>query len=215
MKKSIRLNLGCGVVLKPGFINVDKEFTVEDLKGKKGIFTHAEVPKNAEFVKADVRQLPFPDNYADYAIAMHVIEHIGINDTVNTLKEWFRVLKPGGELRITCPNFDDIARRWVQEVADNQDVTQEQYVNLAQGIYGIQITEGEHHRTPMTPKFFNWCLGSAGFKKWEMAIFPSGHKTVSFDGYKPGKGFVYRFGEIHIKAKKPWKTSKKKQQKKH
>ena len=45
-------------------------------------------------VKADICNLPFPDNSYDVILCNHVLEHIP-NDTL-AMKELYRVLKPGG-----------------------------------------------------------------------------------------------------------------------
>jgi SAM-dependent methyltransferase len=46
--------------------------------------------------------LPFPDNSFDCVTAWHVIEHV--EDAEKTLREWLRVLRPGGLLVIETPN---------------------------------------------------------------------------------------------------------------
>ena len=66
MKKQIKLNLGCGIRLVKGFINVDKAFTLEDIKAQAGPFRQAVCEKGAKFVQADMCNLPFEDNFADY-----------------------------------------------------------------------------------------------------------------------------------------------------
>lgn len=59
-------------------------------------------------VVADVRDLPFPDNYADEARAIHVIEHFYVWEALDAVKEWVRVLKPGAQLAIECPDLDKV-----------------------------------------------------------------------------------------------------------
>ena len=46
----------------------------------------------------------FKDGELDYVISSHVLEHM--NDVKKTLKEWDRVLKPGGILGIIVPDAD-------------------------------------------------------------------------------------------------------------
>ncbi len=46
--------------------------------------------------------LPFRDNSFDAIIGQHVIEHIA--DAAAALREWKRVLKPGGRLALATPN---------------------------------------------------------------------------------------------------------------
>ena len=61
-------------------------------------------------MEADLRSLPFPDDYADEARAIHVIEHFQVWEAPHVLKEWVRVLKPGADLVIECPCLDKIVK---------------------------------------------------------------------------------------------------------
>ena len=62
-------------------------------------------------VVADVRFLPFEDCFADTVYASHVLEHISFHETVSTLKEWIRILKIEGKLKIVLPNMKWAAKR--------------------------------------------------------------------------------------------------------
>lgn len=46
--------------------------------------------------------LPFKENTVDFVISSHVIEHF--YDPVKTIKEWLRVVKPGGYIYIIAPH---------------------------------------------------------------------------------------------------------------
>jgi len=48
--------------------------------------------------------LPFKDNTLDYVLTSHVIEHFF--DPVKALREWHRVIKPGGYIFIIAPHKD-------------------------------------------------------------------------------------------------------------
>lgn len=87
----IRLNLGCGDMLLPGYVNVD---VAAERRGRQ------------PDVLCDIRDLSaFPDNHADEVMAIHVIEHFYRWEVVGLIKEWVRVLKPGGQLVLECPNL--------------------------------------------------------------------------------------------------------------
>lgn len=62
----------------------------------------------------DMRSLPFQDESFEALIAMHCVEHIGMFEVFKTLKEFYRVLKPGGELYITVPNLELICELVLQ-----------------------------------------------------------------------------------------------------
>ena len=48
--------------------------------------------------------LPFKDNTLDYVLTSHVIEHFF--DPVKALRQWHRVIKPGGYIFIIAPHKD-------------------------------------------------------------------------------------------------------------
>lgn len=104
----IRLDLGAGHKHEDGWVRVD--FAIDRRKcTTKGGVTQQGAPLTPD-VEADLRALPFPDNYAYEARAIHVIEHFQIWDAPKVMKEWVRVLKPGGELAIECPCLDKIIK---------------------------------------------------------------------------------------------------------
>lgn len=89
--KSVRLNLGCGDKILPGYINID---TASSRKSKK--------PDHI----ADIRDLShIKTSIADEILAVHVIEHFHYWEVVPLLIGWKRILKPGGKLILECPNL--------------------------------------------------------------------------------------------------------------
>ncbi len=51
------------------------------------------------------KKFPFKNNTFDYIFSEHLIEHLEIRKGIFSLKECFRVLKPGGKIRISTPNL--------------------------------------------------------------------------------------------------------------
>jgi predicted SAM-dependent methyltransferase len=100
----MKLHLGCGSKHIPGFVHVD----LED-------YPHIDhrVPVNA---------LTFAeDDSVELIYASHVLEHFGRNEIDQVLREWFRVLRKGGILRLAVPDFQAISLRY-QETADLNEV---------------------------------------------------------------------------------------------
>jgi len=86
-----KLNLGCGDKILPGYINVD---VVESRRGLK------------PDVLCDLHKLtPFDDNSVDEILSVHVVEHFWRWEVLGVLREWTRVLKPGGLMVLECPNL--------------------------------------------------------------------------------------------------------------
>ena len=101
---TVKLNLGCGDKILQGYINVD---------------VASERAGNKPDVICDVRKLDkFCDNYADEIMAVHVIEHFWRWEVVEILREWVRVLKPGGKMILECPNLKSAC----EEFLKNPDV---------------------------------------------------------------------------------------------
>ena len=90
MKK--KLNLACGHAIKDvadGWINLDQ------LEGE-GIDIVASVPP-----------IPFPDEYFDYILASHFLEHVLAGDTtIELMNECRRVLKTSGIMHVECPYWN-------------------------------------------------------------------------------------------------------------
>jgi len=92
----IRLNLGCGTFPLDGFINVDQFESVEpDLL-------------------CDVTCLPFKAGTVDEIYAGHILEHFHFEDGKNALRYWFSLLKPGGKIAITVPDYDFLVKKYAE-----------------------------------------------------------------------------------------------------
>lgn len=60
----------------------------------------------ADVVADATKTLPFEDSYFDTVIARHILEHIP--DPITAIREWGRILRPGGRLIIAVPNQDEV-----------------------------------------------------------------------------------------------------------
>jgi len=87
------LHLGCGDVIFPRpFENLDGR----NLNGVDHV--------------GSVYPLPFDDNSFDLLYSSHVLEHFHRKETLNVLKEWVRVLKPDGIIRLSVPSLENIIK---------------------------------------------------------------------------------------------------------
>jgi SAM-dependent methyltransferase len=65
-------------------------------------------------VACDLHKLPFEDKSVDEILSVHVIEHFWRWEVRSILKEWVRVLKPGGKMALECPNLYEACKRVVE-----------------------------------------------------------------------------------------------------
>ena len=81
---SLKLNIGAGDVRVDGWTPIDRKLGTEAFP------------------------LKYPDNSVDVVRASHVLEHLTFKDAQSALKEWVRVLKPGGKLQVAVPSIDKL-----------------------------------------------------------------------------------------------------------
>ena len=81
----IRLNIGAGATVIPGFTAIDRRFGTE------------------------AYPLSYPDNSVEEIRCVHMLEHLSFREVPVALEEWKRVLRPGGRLRIAVPDFAKIS----------------------------------------------------------------------------------------------------------
>lgn len=185
----MKINLGSGVRLFPGYTNVD----ILDPKHVKG---------KAKYVQADIRKLPFDDNIADQIEMFSVIEHFPFREVVDVLKEVYRVLKPKGKLILKTDDFDGLAFDWIR-MRMSPSFNLESYQNVMETVYGNQQHVGEFHKVCLTPEFINWALVNAGFKDGMITKLPKHSPIRRVGGMpKPPKDHVYRNDQILVEATK-------------
>jgi predicted SAM-dependent methyltransferase len=81
----MKLNIGAGNRHLEGFLSVD-------IQG-------GDVVTNAW-------DLPFQDGSVEEVYSRHFIEHVTLTQAADCLREWHRVLRPGAECLVICPDRD-------------------------------------------------------------------------------------------------------------
>ena len=115
--------------------------------------------EDAHDIKADLRWLSLPDDYADEAMSIHTLEHIYLWEVPATLLEWKRVLKPGGRLIVEMPDLFKCCRNIAKGDRDPR--------RGLWGIYGDSSHEDVLmlHKHGQTPETLTELLKDAGFIK--------------------------------------------------
>lgn len=155
--QEINLHLGCGSVNHPKFINID------------GLpFPHV------HYIRPINDLSPFRDNSVNLIYASHCLEHFPYAKVPKVLAEWFRVLKNGGILRLSVPDFDLILDIYRDNAND---------INTIIGILmGGQDYDFNFHMTVLNRSSIESLLKSTGFKlvqEWQ----PGSCELTTFDDW--------------------------------
>lgn len=102
------LNLGSGTYNAAGWVNVD-------LWGLHGLWgVHPDVVWDLR------RPLPLPDGSVDGVFLEHVLEHLPAPVGLAAMDQAFRLLRPGGVLRVSVPDFGRYAVDYAARRSGNQ-----------------------------------------------------------------------------------------------
>ncbi|PLY03574.1 MAG: hypothetical protein C0623_00730 [Desulfuromonas sp.] len=90
------INLGSGGAVVPGFVNID-------FFGTAGVD-----------YSADLRfPLKIPSNTACGIFSEHTLEHLTYTETENLLRECYRIIVPGGGIRIVVPDLSIFMQKYI------------------------------------------------------------------------------------------------------
>ena len=149
----LRLHLGCGKIDHPGFVNID-----------------ALPRRHVHYVQAVDRLGRFRDGSVDLVYACHVLEHFSHLRVPEVLREWGRVLKPGGRLCLSVPDFD--------RLLDIYNATGNDVDSILNPLMGGQEYAYNYHRIIFTRDYLTRLLLQAGFSRvhaWSPDDGGSGH----------------------------------------
>lgn len=93
---SRKVEIGGGPYPTPGYVHVDIGNGARHLEHRSPAWT-----------------LPFASGWAEEILAVHSLEHVHPSAILKTLREWHRVLLPGGRLEIHVPNTPDLFNAFV------------------------------------------------------------------------------------------------------
>lgn len=150
LKEDIKLNLGCGPVNLPGFVNVD-------------IYPY----KHVHAIRPVDNLKNLDNNSVSLIYASHVLEHFPIERIPRVLREWHRVLASGGILRISVPDFDKLLKIYVAAGNDSHIIERP--------LMGGQSNIFDYHKSLFNRRSLSCLLENAGFKiikEWYLENFP-------------------------------------------
>jgi len=120
---TVKINLGCGLAVAEGWINIDGSLNAlianlpgtihrlaYRLTGANRYYSEQEYCRllgNHFFIHHDLAYgIPLADGSTDFVYSSHFLEHLFRKDAENLIRESYRVLKPGGVVRIAVPDLE-------------------------------------------------------------------------------------------------------------
>ena len=180
-RRNLKIHLGCGEILLPGWMNVDL----------------LEAGADAQF---DLREdWPFESESAEYVFSEHTLEHFEFpTDVRHFLAETLRVLIPGGLTEIGVPDTAWPLAAYEEESNEYWQLSRKLWLpsEVAAGtqleIINYHFRLDGEHRYAWDEKTLRKELEGAGFKSVERVPFdPTFHSEAR------------RYGTLYMRARKP------------
>ena len=98
-----KLQIGAGPTILEGWLNTDY------------------IPGHREVIFLNAtKRFPFEDGSFDYVFSEHQIEHLTYKEGLYMLSECYRILKPGGRIRIATPDLETLIGLYARDKSDLQ-----------------------------------------------------------------------------------------------
>jgi predicted SAM-dependent methyltransferase len=158
------IHVGCGEVNHPKFVNVDG-------------MPH----RHIHYVRAIDNLAPIDTDSAALLYASHCLEHFPMAEIPRILAEWRRVLRPGGILRLSVPDFDRLLVIYNQHGEDIE--------TILSMLLGGQDRRYNFHHAVFTKRSLTKFLDRCGFRdvrEWR----PGSSELTTFDDWSGRKVIV-------------------------
>lgn len=124
----------------------------------------------------DITKFPFDDNTVDLIYSSHTLEYFDRQEVLNVLKEWYRVLKPNGVLRLAVPDFRAMSKLYLEGYCLDK------FVGPLYGKWKVNENLTVYHKTAYDFESLKSVLESCDFKNvrlWDWRQTEHSH----FDDY--------------------------------
>ena len=165
------INIGSGISGAPGWYNVDNSPTIllSRLPFARRLLRLPAWPRDVH--RLDVRKgLPFCDASVSYIYSSHTFEHFSWAESRKVAEECFRVLKPGGTLRIVVPDLGLMVRQYLQNRVPTASHDFLHRLSLSHGLHDL-IHPGANHSQMFDEKSLLHLFRQAGFASPEVKGF--------------------------------------------
>lgn len=172
--KNIKLNLGAGGIDYNGYLSVD-------LYDPRAL------------IKMDITKLDFDDDSVTEILASHVFEHLNPYHVLDILRDWLRVLKPGGKIVMEMPNIEALCQRFVT-------APKAERYGILNAVYGSVNTTGIGGPDNITsPHLFGW---------WPDSLFDHMYEAGFRDIVFMDEKIPHPESNFRVEAMKPYPEKK-------
>src|SRR3990167_10551737 len=186
-KTDIKLNIGCASRPLPNYVNID----LDSLETIKARYPQQQFSEDLRIYQYDIFNLPFEDTAVTEIRMDGLIEHLSFAEEPKFFYEAKRVLRSGGILRFSTPDFEKTIQSWLAAKDDWKDfyrnddeaikqqhwfgtysyATDNRWGYLAAMIFGSQNGEGQYHKNCYTIPKIKAILKYLDFEEVEISEF--------------------------------------------
>tara|TARA_R110002153_G_scaffold20089_9_gene68306 strand:- start:6498 stop:7112 length:615 start_codon:yes stop_codon:yes gene_type:complete len=187
MSDEIKLNIGCASRPLSGYVNIDLD-TLEEIKER---YPNVDIADDIEVRQYDIFNLPYEDSTVSEIRADAFLEHMSFEEEKKIFLEFKRVMKPGGTLCFSVPDFEDAVKKWLA-AEDNwkdfyrsdPDAIEEKHWfgqysysmdnrwgYLTACIFGPQNSDGQFHKNCYTTSKIQAIMSYLDFERPEISYF--------------------------------------------
>ncbi len=186
-KTDIKLNIGCASRPLLDYINID----LDSLEAIKARYPQQQFPEGLMIYQYDIFNLPFEADTVAEIRMDGLIEHLNFVEEQKFFYEARRVLRPGGILRFSTPDFEKTIQLWLAAKDDWKDfyriddeaikqehwfgtysyATDNRWGYLTAMIFGSQNGKGQYHKNCYTITKIKAILKRLNFEEIEISQF--------------------------------------------
>lgn len=180
-----KYNLGCGTMLYKGFLNIGywqqlpEDVLYQNVNGTEGTF----------MLNFDLRRgIPAHDGSLELVYHSHMLEHLSYQDGIAFIRECYRVLAPGGKMRVLVPDLE----LWVRAYARNDRFFMEEYrkvldpeVYVTNGSIFMGMLHNHDHKCGYDFETLKWVLEHAGFSEVTKTLYANSAHVENMPEIEP------------------------------
>jgi predicted SAM-dependent methyltransferase len=182
IQESPYLHLGCGLEYKEGWLNIDLFHP----------WQHQDLRWNL------LNGLPFRSASAEAVFHEHLLEHVSLESALRLMRETYRVLKPGGIVRVGVPD----AGRYIQSYAsEEQDIISKLKPGRPTALIALQEVFYWHgHKTMYDEESLSLLLEDAGFRSVQFKPFGVSELPSAPDTPSRAEETLYVEGKVSLES---------------